>query len=84
MDEKQVMKIYLAQIPDIFGYGIQILSDCPKTAEKLLKKEYYEWRKAATYYLPSHMDTYPKAVDYFGGGVFEIELNRAYYDGFKN
>lgn len=77
------MKIYLAEIPDICGYGIQILSECPKKAEKLLKKEYYEWRKVTPMGFHSHMDTYAKAVEYFGGGVREIELNYIYNDGFK-
>lgn len=78
---KKVM--YLAEIPDIEGYGIQILSDCEKTAEKLLKKEYYKWRKSSRFGYHSHMDTYAKAIEYFGGGVSEIELNKIYNDGFK-
>ena len=78
------MKIYLAEIPEIYGYGIQILSECPKKAEKLLKKEYYKWRKGTPLGLHSRIDTYAKAVEYFGGGVSEIKLNQAYHDGFKN
>ena len=74
--------MYLAEIPEICGYGIQILSDCEKTAEKLLKKEYYKWRKETRHGFPAHMDTYDKAIEYFGGGVREIELNKRYYDGF--
>ncbi len=77
------MKIYLAEMPEICGYGIQILSECPKKAEKLLKEEYYKWRKAYQPYFHSNMDTYDKAVEYFGGGVSEIKLNHAYSDGFK-
>lgn len=86
MSKKETNKkvIYLAEIPDICGYGIQILSDCPKEAEKLLKKEYYKWRNGAYQrYFHSDMDTYAKAVEYFGGGVSEIDLNQAYHDGFK-
>lgn len=72
--------MYLAEIPNICGYGIQILSDCEKTAEKLLKKKYYEWRKSDGF--PAHINTYDKAIEYFDGGVREIKLNEAYYDGF--
>tara|TARA_R110000751_G_C13709089_1_gene474220 strand:+ start:627 stop:863 length:237 start_codon:yes stop_codon:yes gene_type:complete len=78
------MKIYLAEIPEICGYGIQILSECPKKAERLLKKEYYAWRKTSQFEFHSRIDTYAKAVEYFGGGVSEIKLNQTYHDGFKN
>jgi hypothetical protein len=70
--------IYIGQMPEIGGYGISVASFDEKDAMKILRKEYLDWKKHR------YMDmTFKQALEYFGGGVSKIELNKGYYDDFK-
>jgi len=71
--------IWLAQIPECFGYGICILDTTENGALVKLRKEY---KKMAAGY--NCQKSFNDAMDYFGGSVSEIEIGKSYNDGFKN
>lgn len=73
--------VWFAHIPGIFGYGICVLSDSKEGAMKVLRKEHSKWvSKAGSPY--EHVNDFDQALEYFGGGVWAVELDRAYYDEF--
>jgi len=74
--------IYLAQIPNFCGYGICVLAHRQDEAICLLRDKYNEWRKHNV--LDSNMDTFKKALDYFGGGVKKVEIGKTYFDEFTS
>ena len=70
--------IYIGLIPDVGGYGISVASLTEEEAMKTLKREYYDWKKSR------HIDkTFKEALEYYGGGVDKIELNKGYFDNFN-
>jgi hypothetical protein len=69
--------VYIGQMPDIGGYGINVVSLTEEGAMKALKSEYYSWRKS----LKSDR-TFKDACEYFGGGVDKITLDKGYYGDF--
>jgi hypothetical protein len=69
--------VYIGIMPDIGGYGINVVSLTEEGAMKALKSEYYSWRKS----LGSTM-TFKDACEYFGGGVDKITLDKGYYGDF--
>ncbi|KZX57771.1 hypothetical protein A3709_19300 [Halioglobus sp. HI00S01] len=70
--------MYFAEIPDIFGYGINLIDTDEDSARRRLKKAYFAWRDNSTLDM-----TFERAVEHFGGGVREIQVGKSYYDGFK-
>lgn len=68
-------KLWVGHIPEIYGYGIMVLEFSEDQARKSLKRMFNAWRKSM------HGEfTYPKAMDYFGGRIFEVETGKQYYD----
>lgn len=72
------MKIWLADMPECFGYGLCVLSHSEDDARRRLKNEYKAMRRAYGYNKP-----FDEAMEYFGGSVREIEPGKVYNDGFK-
>jgi hypothetical protein len=81
IESQKVLKpeIWIGQIPGICGYGISVVAFNEQDALKALKKSYYEMSKAWK------LDkTFEKAMDYYGGSVFEVEPCHGYFDDFKS
>jgi hypothetical protein len=80
--KKRKSYIWMATIPDIFGYGLIVVDKSEELALKALKKEYYAWKKTnrkAGYYSDS---TFNSSWEDWGGRTEKIELGKAYNDGF--
>jgi hypothetical protein len=71
-------EVWIGQIPGIFGYGIVVAESSEAECKKALKKHYLACKKSWGY-----DKTFTDAMDYFGGGVFKIEMGKMYYDEFK-
>jgi hypothetical protein len=81
-------KLWVGQIPDIFGYGLLVLEDSEDKCRKALRKAYNDWAK-------NYPDTYgrmegkvlrsrfDKAMHHWGGEVRKIEIGKVYYDNFN-
>lgn len=72
------MKIYLAEMPDCFGYGLCVIDTDRAAAIRALKRTYRDMRRS----YQSSM-SFDQALEYFGGGCREIEPGKVYNDGFK-
>lgn len=73
--------VWFAHIPGIFGYGICVVSDSKEGAMKVLRKKHSEWvGKAGSPH--EYVNDFDQALEHFAGGVWEVELDRAYYDNF--
>lgn len=70
--------IWLAEIPDIFGYGLCVMAETEAEAMDALRAEHRKWKKDF-----SGERSFAEALEYFGGGAREIELGKVYNDGFK-
>ena len=80
---KQETKLFVGKIEGFCGYGLLVVETSEDKAMKALKKEYYQWRKASGGSFGIYdMDTFDRCLEYFGGGVFEIEIGLVYHDGF--
>tara|TARA_R100001594_G_C3841733_1_gene216053 strand:+ start:180 stop:422 length:243 start_codon:yes stop_codon:yes gene_type:complete len=73
--------IWMGRMPGVCGYGICVIGKTKQGAEKSLKNAYYKWRKDSNGF-GSHMDTYNKAMDYFGGWVEKKYFGFDYFDDF--
>jgi hypothetical protein len=72
--------VYVGVIPDIFGYGINVVSDSRKGAMDALRNAYDEWKAAR----PDRTTNFKSSFEYWGGYVVEVELGKGYYDGFNS
>ena len=73
--------VWFARLPGIFGYGICVLSDSKEGAVKALRKKHSEWVcKAGSPH--EYVNDFEQALEHFGGGVWELEFDRPYYDNF--
>ena len=72
-------KLWYGHIPEIFGYGIMIISSSERKAKSGLKKAYYTLRKEY-----GSRTTYETAMENWGGGVYELFLDYVYYDNLNN
>ena len=70
--------IWVGVIPAIFGYGISVASDSEANAMGALRLAYAEWKEGR----PDHDTNFESSFDSWGGRVFEVELNKSYYDDF--
>ena len=70
-------KIWVGHIPEIYGYGIMVIECTEDQARKSLKRMFQETRKIWHGEL-----AYTKAMDYFGGKIFQVETGKQYYDDF--
>jgi hypothetical protein len=81
-----IEKVWVGIIPEINGgYGVNVIAKSEDEAMSLLRRNYNKiqrgvYRMQFTY---KHLETFDKAMEYFGVEVKEIELGKAYYDGFK-
>jgi hypothetical protein len=66
--------IWIGHIPDIFGYGIMVAETTEDKAMKALKREFDKWDATRSF---------KESLEYFGGGVFEVELGKGYNDNFN-
>jgi len=73
MSEK--VKLWCGRMPNAFGYGIMVLESSEAEAKKSLRKFYLEWKKAYDFHM-----TFPKAFEYFGGAIVQVETGKNYYD----
>jgi hypothetical protein len=71
--------VWIATIPDIWGYGLIVADISEEKATKALKKEFYACRKAFNSTTP-----YAEAFENWGGVIEEITLGKVYSDGFRN
>jgi hypothetical protein len=72
--------IWVGIIPDIFGYGISVAETSKAKAMTALRKSYDEWKEAQ----PDSSTDFETSFQYWGGSVTEIELGKAYNDGFRS
>jgi hypothetical protein len=70
--------IWVGVIPGIFGYGISVASDSEANAMGALRLAYAEWKAGR----PDPDTNFESSFDSWGGQVFEVELNKSYYDNF--
>ena len=70
--------IWIGQIPEIFGYGINVAEETEDACIKALKREHKSWKQAW-----KGAFSFNEAMDYFGGSVFEVELGKGYTDDFR-
>lgn len=81
-----VEKVWVGIIPEINGgYGVNVIAKSKEEAMSLLRREYNKIQRGLyrMQFAYKHLETFDKAMEYFGGEVKEIELGKAYYDGFK-
>jgi predicted RNase H-like HicB family nuclease len=86
--------IWMGTIPEIFGYGLSVVGETREECEAALKKGYREWTKNSAYSSDDYGDMrdkngkkltrFEKAMEYWGGSVFQVELGKIYYDDFKD
>jgi len=72
--------IWMGIIPGIFGYGISVASETEAGAMKALRKAYAEWKVAR----PNQETNFDSSFEEWGGHIFEVELNKSYYDSFNS
>ncbi len=72
------MKLYLAEIPDIFGYGLCVIDTDKHKALNALENAFHRAKENRNYHR-----SFRDAVEWFGGGVREIEPGKVYNDGFR-
>lgn len=67
-------KIFVAIIPEIFGCGIMVFDPTEKGARKKLKKAFYKCNPERTF---------KDSMEWWGGYVEEIDINKVYDDSFR-
>lgn len=78
-----IEKVWVGIIPQINGgYGVNVIAKSEEEAMVLLDDEFNRIKRNA-YKKHRYMSDFENAMEYFGGEVKEIELGKAYYDGFK-
>ena len=83
MTTKQTAKptqVWVGIIPDIFGYGLNVVGKTKGDAMTALRRAYADWKKAQ----PDASTDFETSFDRFGGSVTRIELGKAYHDGFRS
>ena len=62
--------IHQGILPDVFGYGLESFAYTEDEARKLLKQEYFKWRKEYN----TLILTFEQAMEDFGGRIRKIRL----------
>ena len=75
---KKKLVIWCGLIPDIYGYGITVFETTEELAKKSLKKHFLVAKKSF-----NGEYSFPKAMEWFGGRVFPIEMDKYYDDGLR-
>jgi hypothetical protein len=73
------VKIYIGEIPEIFGYGINATGSTEARCRSAIRSEYMTRKRQYQY-----DKSFPEAWEYFGGSIFEVEIGKAYFGGFGN
>ena len=73
----QKLEVWVGMIPEIHGYGLNVMEFSEAEAKKTLRREFLKMQKAW-----NGEFTFPKAMEFFGGRIFKIESGKAYYDNF--
>lgn len=71
--------VFVGIIPDIFGYGLSVVSKRKAGAMKALRAAYESVKKAR----PDPTTTFETSFEYFGGYVAKVKLNDVSSDVFK-
>lgn len=80
MPKAKTKTLWVGIIPEIFGYGINVVAETREGAMTALREAYDEWKVAR----PDPTTNFDKSFDYWGGYVTEVELGKGYYDGFSS
>lgn len=75
-------ELWIGQIPDIFGYGMSVVSESKAGAMKALRLKYAEWKRNLGP-MADPTTNFKKSFEYFGGYVGKVDLDRVYHDGFN-
>ena len=71
-------ELWLAEMPDCFGYGLMVIDTSEKAARNKLMRAYRDRRKGY-----GSTRTFDDAMDYFDGSVRQVQLGKVYNDGFQ-
>lgn len=72
--------IWMGIIPGIFGYGISVASESKEGAMTALRSAYDGWKEAR----PGSDTNFDSSFESWGGHIFEVELNKSYFDSFNS
>jgi len=72
-------EVWIGLIPDIHGYGLNVLEFSEDLCRKALKREFRAMQKSWHGEL-----TFPQAMENFGGRIEKIEPGKAYFENFGN
>ena len=70
-------KVFVAQMPGVFGYGLMLVHTDEDAARRLLEKAYDKANESRKF-----DKTFEEAMDFFGGSVKSIKPHKVYFDGF--
>tara|TARA_R100001594_G_scaffold46003_1_gene78948 strand:- start:1199 stop:1459 length:261 start_codon:yes stop_codon:yes gene_type:complete len=71
--------IWCGRIPELCGYGLTVYANSKKEVRETLKTEFHKLRKIYNFHNQDYY-TFENAMDYFGGDIFQVKLNRRYDD----
>jgi hypothetical protein len=72
--------LWHGHIPEIFGYGLEVVARSKGDAMTALRKAYAEWKIAR----PDDSTDFKTSFNRFGGYVERIELGKVYNDGLRS
>jgi hypothetical protein len=72
--------VFVGIIPDIFGYGLSVVSGSKAGAMKALRAAYESVKNAR----PDPTTTFETSFEYFGGYVSKVKFNDVSTDAFRN
>ena len=76
--QAQPTEIWLAHMPECFGYGLMVLDTSEDGARRKLKAAYLPMAKRYQF-----GQTFDRAMEYFGGTIAPVELGKVYNDNFN-
>tara|TARA_R100001463_G_scaffold15959_1_gene41452 strand:- start:2267 stop:2512 length:246 start_codon:yes stop_codon:yes gene_type:complete len=74
--------IWVGRMPGVCGYGISVIGKTKADARRSLEKSYNKWRNDYGFHFMKDINTYNKAMDYFGGWIEKKYFDFGYYDDF--
>jgi hypothetical protein len=72
--------LWHGQIPEIFGYGIEVVATSKAGVMTALRNAYAEWKVAR----PDPSTDFKTSFARFGGYIQRVEIGKAYHDGFRS
>jgi hypothetical protein len=76
--EKNPTHVWVGVIPDIFGYGINVVAHTRSDAEAALRKAYADWKVAR----PDSSTSFDTSFAYYAGYIIKVKVGDCYHDGF--